>query len=195
MNRRRTSKRILATRSTRSVKRQRPRHRKTSRRATRWIALDRLRARLGRSIDRWAERTSDRATDPGTPLVGLDITRLPSRLRTSSWGPVAIAIVGGALFLAFLRIDVIRMGFTLARTFDDTSRLEELKRELTVDMRQLRDPAALIRHARELGFRRAERLIELDGNGPVHRPSAVEEPAGAIELVSASPRRPLGENP
>ena len=87
------------------------------------------------------------------------------------------------------------MGFTLAGTFDETHRLEELKRELTVDMRQLRDPAALIRHARELGFRRAERLIELDGNGPVHRPSAVEEPAGAIELVSASPRRPLGENP
>ena len=106
-----------------------------------------------------------------------------------------IAVVGGALFLAVLRIDVIRMGFSLAGTFEEQSRLEGLKRELTVGMRQLRDPGVLIRHARDLGFRRTERLVELDGNGPLHMPSAVEEPADAIELVSASRGRPVDEKP
>lgn len=188
MNRRRTRDRILAGHSARSVEQQRPRRRKASRPATRWLALDRLRAQLDRSIDRWAERTSNRAAASGTPLVGLDVASPPGRLRTSSWLPVAGVIVGGALLLAILRIDVIRMGFSLAGAFEEQHRLEELQRELTVNMRQLRDPAVLIRRARELGFRRAERLIEVDENRrtPAPLPSRLNDPGGAIELVSAS---------
>ncbi len=186
MNRRRTSDRILASHSAGSVKRQRPYRRKTSRSATRWAALDRLRARVDRSIDRWAERRSQRAANPGISLIGLDVATPPGRLRTSSWAPVVVAAVIGAMFLAVLRMDVIRMRFTLAGSFEEELRLKELKRELIVDMRQLRDPAVLARRARELGFRRAERLIDLEANGRSRAPARLEEPADDIELASAA---------
>jgi hypothetical protein len=96
------------------------------------------------------------------------------------------------MFLAVLRMDVIRMGFTRARAFEDELGLEQLKRELTVEMRQLRDPAVLARRARELGFRRAERLIDLEGSGT---PARLEEPLGDIELASASSRHRVRPHP
>ena len=40
---------------------------------------------------------------------------------------------------------------------------EEIERQLTVDMRRLRDPAVLTRRAAEGGFGRADRLIDLEG--------------------------------
>ncbi len=186
MNRRRTSDWILASHSARSVQRQQQYPRKTSRSATRWAALDRLRARIDRSIDRWAERRSQRAANPGISLIGLDVATPPGRLRTSSWAPVVVAAVIGAMFLAVLRMDVIRMRFTLAGTFEEELRLKQLKRELTVDMRQLRDPAVLARRARERSFRRAERLIDLEGDGRSRAPARLEEPAGDVELASAT---------
>lgn len=182
MNRRRTSDRIMASHSARSVKGQRPRARKRSASTARWASLDRLRAGIGKSVDQWAERASERAGAPGTSLIGFDVSRLPRRLQTRSWAAVLVAAVLGALFLAVLRMDVIRMRFTLAQAFEEELRLEELKRELTVDMRQLRDPAILAERAEQLGFRRAERLIDLEGAG---RESPPQE-SGEVELAAAS---------
>ena len=182
MSRRRTSDRILASHSARSVKRQRP----SPRSATRWAALDLLRVRVGRSVDLWAERGSERAANPVISLIGRDVATPPGRLRTGSWAPLIVAAVVGAMFLAVLRMDVIRMGFTRARAFEEEMSLEQRKRDLTVEMRQLRDPAVLARHAREMGFRRAERLIDLEEHGT---PSPLEGPLGAVELASTYSRQ------
>jgi len=177
------------------VKQQRrnPSKKKTPR--PRGPALASLSARLEQALDRWAERTSDRAAGPATRLVGLDVTNPPSRLQTGSWAPVVVAAVVGALFLAVQRMDVIRMRFGLASMFEEQLRLEELKRELTVEMRQLRDPAALTRHARELGFRRAEHLIDLAEQPEPRAPAAREETGAGMALAAASGRRPAGPRP
>ena len=195
MKRRRTSKRILASHSARSVKQQRRKtvKKKTSR--TRGPSLAELGSRLGQALDRWAERTSEKAAGPATRLIGLDVSNPPSRLQTGSWAPVIGAAVVGALFLAVLRMDVIRMRFGLAGMFEEQLRLEGLKRELTVDMRQLRDPAALTRHARELGFRRAEHLINLAEERDPRTPAAREESAAGIALAATSSRRSAGPRP
>lgn len=195
MNRRRTPKRILATHSARSVKQQKRNlvKKKTSR--SQKPALARLRARVGQVLDHWAERTSEKAAGPATRLIGLDVANPPSRLQTGSWAPVIAAIVLGSLFLAVLRMDVIRLRFGLAGMFEEQLRLEELKRELTVDMRQLRDPAALARHARELGFQRAQQLIDLAPDHDPHAPAARQEPVEGIALAVASSRGPAGPRP
>ena len=125
-----------------------------------------MRRRIREAVDHWAERASERhARGPEIDLIGLDVTRLPGRLRTGSWLPVVAAAVVGAMFLAVLRMDVIRMRFSVAQAFEEEMRLEEVKRELTVEMRQLRDPAVLAQRAEQLGFRRAERLIDLGEDG------------------------------
>lgn len=193
MNRRRTPEQILASHSAGCVKRQRLG--RPSRSAARWAAIDRLRARLHQAVDRWAERTSARAGDPGTSLIGFDVAKPPRRLRTRSWAPLVAAAVLGALFLAVLRMDVIRMRFSVAQAFEEGLRLEELKRELTVDMRQLRDPAILAHRARELGFRPAERLIDLDETGGEGAPAPAASTPGEIELASAASDRRAGHRP
>jgi hypothetical protein len=154
----------------------------------------RARERLRRSVDSWAERTTARATGPGVGLIGLDVSRPPSRLRTRSWVPIVAAGVLGALLLAVLRVDVIRMRFALARSFEEQLALEERKRELTVEMRKLRDPAELARRAEALGFRRAEHLIDLEplpaapgGTDPDAGPDAVR--ARRIALAAAGERQ------
>jgi hypothetical protein len=197
MNRRRTSWQILASHSARSVVQQPRRSRKPAPGWARWpAALKRLRRRLGRSLDRWAERTSERAASPEIRLIGLDVVSLPSRLKTGSWAPVVVAAVVGGLFLAVLRMDVIRLRFSLASAFEEELRLEELKRELTVDMRQLRDPAVLGRRAQEIGFQRAARLIELGQDMPLGgSPPRRDEPSQAIELAAASSGGLAGQRP
>lgn len=122
----------------------------------------RARERLRRSIDQWAERSSARSQRSHIGLIGLDVSRPPGRLRGASWLPVVAAAVVGSLFLAGLRMDVIRMRLALAESFEQELRLEQEQRELTVEMRRRRDPAELARQAADLGFRRAERLIDLD---------------------------------
>jgi hypothetical protein len=198
MNRRRSSSsraarstrtdRIFGVASARSVKRgQRPWPRRDRPVYARERLTGRVRARVNEWIDRWAERASDRSgASSAIGLIGLDVAQPPSRLRTRSWAGVAAAAVAGMMFLAVLRVDVIRMRFSVAEAFEEELRLEEVKRELTVEMRRLRDPAVLVERAGELGFRRAERLIDVGAAPPrprVRRP----EPRGgeAFEMASA----------
>ncbi len=158
-------------------------------------AARRARENLRRSIDQWAVRTSERlAGRPGVGLIGLDVNRTPSRLRTRSWVPLVAAGIAGALFLAGLRMDVIRMRFALAQAFEEELRLEQLKRDLTVEMRRLRDPSVLARRAEELGFRRAERMIDLAPGEPVDVPRAptLEAP---MELAARVERDAPGRRP
>lgn len=116
-------------------------------------------------------------------LIGLDVSRMPGRLKTRSIAPAVVAAVVGALFLTVLRIDVIRVRFGLQESLAAELRLEEKKRRLTVEMRELRDPAQLSRRARELGFRRAEYLIDLPVDGVLRPPSEPLEDTRPVELA------------
>ena len=131
-------------------------------------------------------------------LIGLDVSRVPIRLQTRSWAPVVVAALVGALFLTSLRMDVIRMRFAVAESFEQELHFEELKRRLIVRMRELRDPATLSRRARELGFRRAEHQIDLreagDWRDAPERPAesaalTIEIASAAVRLDGASPGR------
>jgi hypothetical protein len=85
-------------------------------------------------------------------------------------------------------MDVVRMGFALAENFEEELRLAELERRLTVRMRQLRDPVTLSKKAYELGFRRAEHLIDLpdpDLHRGISEPPLMRPPQ-PIELAAAS---------
>jgi len=173
----------------RSIKHgQRPAARRGAPVSTREALTGRLRRSLAAAVDRWAERSSQRHAGPDVGLIGLDVAQLPSRLRTGSWMPVLAAMVAGAMFLAVLRMDVIRMRFAVAQAFEEELRLQEEKRELTVRMRQLRDPAVLAQRAEALGFRRAERLIDLGAPVLPARRSVVPRSEPTLDLAAASPR-------
>lgn len=179
-----------------SALRRNRRGRRTQRRVARWLgpvlaridgrrarnAAQRARKHLRGSVDRWAVQASARASRPSAGLVGLDVSLAPSRLRGTSWLPVVAAAVVGALFLAVLRMDVIKLRLALAESFEAELRLAEEQRELTVEMRRLRDPAELTRRAEELGFDRAERLIDLNPDEPT------ASDVTALELASAERR-------
>jgi len=143
----------------------------------------RLLAHLRETMDRMLERSSRRADRrrPAVTLIGLDVSRPPLRLQSRSWIPAAAAVLVGALFLASLRMDVTRMRLMLGEAFKEELRLEEVERELTVDMRRLRDPALLARIAAERGFRRAEKLIDL--------PSSSDHAGGARRASFETTRR------
>ncbi len=119
---------------------------------------------LRRLVDELLVRDSRRSQRRSAiVLIGLDVSRPPLRLQTRSWIPSAAALLLGGLFLTTLRMDVTRMRLQLGHAFKEELRLEEIERQLTVDMRRLRDPAVLTRRAAEGGFGRADRLIDLEG--------------------------------
>jgi hypothetical protein len=150
-------------------------------------AAVRARQKLRGSVDRWAERASARAAGkPAINLIGFDVARAPGRLRGTSWLPVVAVAVLSGLLLAGLRVDVIRMRLARAESFEEELRLEQEERDLTVEMRQLRDPAELARRAEALGFRRAERMIDLAPGSPP--PAAAVAPT---ELARVSGLRPV----
>jgi hypothetical protein len=144
--------------------------------------------RLGRAVlERFDAGRESETKVPDAGLIGLDVSRTPIRLKTRSWVPLAAAALAGALLLAVLRVDVIRIRFGLAESLEEEIRLEGLKRQLTVEMRQLRDPAVLSRRAQDLGFQRAEQLIELPAEGaplPLPDPSAPPTDLG-VEFAAA----------
>jgi len=94
-------------------------------------------------------------------LIGLDVANQPSRLRRHQFAPALIAALVCALFLVALRVDLIRMRYAMAQTLAQEQELFESQRTLTVKMRQQRDPARIAQQARELGFIRPERIIDL----------------------------------
>lgn len=134
---------------------------------------------------------SEQPPNARAALIGLDVARTPLRLKTRSFAPIVAAALAGALLLAVLRIDVIRVRFGLADSLAKELQLEEEKRRLTVEMRKLRDPAALSRRARELGFKRAEQLIDLPGAGasPTRRPREERARPLQIEMAGRSGQR------
>lgn len=107
-----------------------------------------------------------RGGSPGH-LVGRDFARARARLRGAPlrarrWLPALIvgALIGG-LALASLRIENLRLRYALAESIRVEKNLLEESRVLTARVRTLRDPVRLARLARERGFTRPTRVVEL----------------------------------
>lgn len=96
-------------------------------------------------------------------LVGRDLARV--RLSPGPAPRPLAALLIGALIagmgLAALRIDILRLRYALAEAVESEKTLLENQRVWTAKKESLRDPARLLELARERGFERPTRVIDL----------------------------------
>jgi hypothetical protein len=96
-------------------------------------------------------------------LVGRDMharPRAPGRsFRVSP--ALLVVLLGAALAVAALRVDLIRVRYGLADAVSREKALLEERREAQARLGSLRDPARLANLADEYGLARPERIIEL----------------------------------
>lgn len=107
-------------------------------------------------------------------LVGRDFAEPPRRARSRARLrlPIAVGTVLAALLLVTLRVHILRVRYALAEVASQEQALLESKRQMTVRVRELRDPGRLRRLAAERGFARPERVIALE------LPAAAPAPGG-----------------
>ncbi len=121
------------------------------------------RVRGSQSWRRWLHRLTARRGRRTGHLVGTDL-RAP-RGRSRAWQRLATALIvlglGSALILTSLRTDIVRMQYDLAEAGKQERKLLDLQSRLTVKHRQLLAPGRLKAIAREYGFVRPGRVIEL----------------------------------
>ena len=86
--------------------------------------------------------------------------RMPGLRRSVAACLLGLAL--GALCLVALRVDILRTRYALAEALEHEQKLLAERRDLTVEMRRLRDPARLTSLARKRGFVRPERVIDLE---------------------------------
>jgi hypothetical protein len=106
------------------------------------------------------------------PLVGRDLANDAPRRRIPIWLIPGI-VVGGvfaALAIAHVRVELIGQGYKRYDAVGRLQTLEEEKRILTAQVRELRDPARLARLARKMGLSRPDRVIALAPPGGEPRP-------------------------
>lgn len=96
-------------------------------------------------------------------LVGRDLAtgRPRKRRRARSFPALLVGTLLAGLFLTVLRIDILRLGYALGEALEAQRSLEREFRALTAEVRALRDPARLGELARELGFQRPARVVEI----------------------------------
>jgi hypothetical protein len=63
--------------------------------------------------------------------------------------------------VASLRVSILQLRYQLAAAVTEETELLERQRAVTVELRELRDPTRLHELARERGFARPERVIQL----------------------------------
>jgi hypothetical protein len=105
-------------------------------------------------------------------LVGRDLVNDAPRRRIPLWLIPGI-VVGGvfaALAIAHVRVELIGQGYKRYSAVERLQALEEEKRILTAQVRELRDPARLAKMAREMGLSRPDRVIALAPPGDEPRP-------------------------
>jgi hypothetical protein len=100
-------------------------------------------------------------------------------------GGLLLAGLLAGLSLAALRMDLFRIRYQLADLGRVEKTLREEKNRLTVEMRQLRDPARLAARAEELGFTRPERVIDLP-LGSLPPSVAAAAPASIVAAVGVT---------
>ncbi len=105
-------------------------------------------------------------------LVGRDLAKDAPHRRIPIWLIPGI-VVGGvfaALAITQVRVELIGQGYKRYSAVERLQALEEEKRNLTANVRELRDPARLAKLAREMGLSRPDRVIALAPPGNEPRP-------------------------
>ncbi len=99
-----------------------------------------------------------------TVLAGRDWKR-PARSGRGShrglWLPLIVGGMTAALFLVSLRTSILALRYDLDRALARELDLMSERRVATATLRELRDPARLARLARERGFVRPEKVLDL----------------------------------
>ena len=111
--------------------------------------------------------------------------RVPLRARVLL--PVLLTALLVSLGVASLRIDLLRVRYALAAATLEEQRLLDESRTLTAQMRRLRDPYHLALQARELGFVRPARLIDLRDSELARPPTPERVAAHRPRTISSLP--------
>ena len=93
--------------------------------------------------------------------IGRDFKRMRPPRKPSSLIPAAIAILLSAFALTSLRTEVTKLQYDLTAQLELEQDLRSRQGQLTVEMRQLREPRQLAQRAAQLGFERPQRVIDL----------------------------------
>ena len=113
-----------------------------------------------------SSRARTRRTGRQTPLMNTDFKVRARRLQWRRLAAPLIALgLAAGLTLTTLRTDIVRMQYALATAGTQEQELLDQQRRLTVAHRNLLDPSRLGRIAKQRGFGRPERVIDLS-DGP-----------------------------
>ena len=118
------------------------------------------------------KRRGRRGVDDARNLIGRDLAIDAPRSRLPIWLIPGI-VVGGvfaALAIVQVRVELIGQGYKRYSAVERLQVLEEEKRNLTAQVRELRDPARLTKLAREMGLSRPDHVIALAPPGSEQRP-------------------------
>ncbi len=104
------------------------------------------------------------ARGPGRPATA---RRRPTTAAQTRWIAACIAAgVVAALGVVAMRNDLLRVQYGLARALEETRSLERERNAALARVREQRDPARLAQLARERGFVRPERIVDLPALPP-----------------------------
>ena len=116
----------------------------------------------------------------------LEMNRGRIGLRAGVLLTVLVTALVVSLGIAALRIDLLRVRYALAAATLEEQRLLDESRMLTAEMRTLRDPYHLALQARDLGFVRPSRLIDLRNveaaQTPIPERVAAHRPSASLSL-------------
>jgi hypothetical protein len=112
---------------------------------------------IGAILGRWGRVDRQAEVD----LIGRDLASRPSPAKRRSLAPLVIAALVCAFCLVALRTDIVRMRYALGKELSHERALLETQRKLTIEAEHLRNAARIGERARELGFARPERIIDL----------------------------------
>ena len=77
------------------------------------------------------------------------------------WVAITVGTLAAALMVASLRVSILRLRYQLSAAVTEETELLASQREITVELRELRDPTRLRELATKQGFARPERVIQL----------------------------------
>jgi hypothetical protein len=110
-----------------------------------------------------SSRPLSRSADRDVDTVGRDFAPLRSRGRRPlrPWMAITVVSLAAALMVASLRVSILRLRYQLSAAVTEETELLARQREITVELRELRDPTRLRELATKQGFVRPERVIQL----------------------------------
>jgi hypothetical protein len=110
-----------------------------------------------------SSRPLSRSADRENDTVGRDFAQLRSRGRRplQPWLAITAGTLAAALMVVSLRVSILRLRYQLSAAVTEETELLARQREITVELRELRDPTRLRELAEKRGFARPERVIQL----------------------------------